>query len=68
MHRYRLALPLLAWFAFAALAAPAAAEKKYDPGVSDSEIKLGQTMPYSGCLYQCEPSRRCRHVLEYVAC
>ena len=25
-----------------------AAEKKYAPGVTDSEIKLGQTMPYSG--------------------
>jgi branched-chain amino acid transport system substrate-binding protein len=25
-----------------------AAEKKYGPGVSDSEIKLGQTVPYSG--------------------
>ena len=27
---------------------PAHAEKKYGPGVTDSEIKLGQTMPYSG--------------------
>jgi branched-chain amino acid transport system substrate-binding protein len=26
----------------------AAAEQKYGPGVSDTEIKLGQTMPYSG--------------------
>src|SRR6195256_3633985 len=25
-----------------------AAEKKYGPGVSDAEIKLGQTVPYSG--------------------
>jgi ABC-type branched-subunit amino acid transport system substrate-binding protein len=25
-----------------------AAEKKYDPGASDTEIKIGQTMPYSG--------------------
>lgn len=31
-----------------ALAAPALAEKKYGPGVTDAEIKLGQTMPYSG--------------------
>ncbi|HEV2546506.1 MAG TPA: ABC transporter substrate-binding protein [Stellaceae bacterium] len=31
-----------------ALATPAAAEKKYAPGVSDTEIKIGQTMPYSG--------------------
>jgi hypothetical protein len=26
----------------------AAAEKKYGPGVTDTEIKLGQTAPYSG--------------------
>ena len=31
-----------------ALAHPAAAQKKYAPGVTDSEIKIGQTMPYSG--------------------
>ena len=31
------------------LAASAAfAQKKYDPGASDTEIKIGQTMPYSG--------------------
>ena len=27
---------------------PARAEKKYGPGVTDTEIKIGQTMPYSG--------------------
>jgi len=27
---------------------PAAADKKYGPGVTDTEIKIGQTMPYSG--------------------
>jgi len=33
----------------AALAAPLAlAQKKYDPGASDTEIKVGNTMPYSG--------------------
>ncbi|MBR1218819.1 ABC transporter substrate-binding protein [Bradyrhizobium sp. U87765 SZCCT0131] len=26
----------------------AAGERKYDPGATDSEIKIGQTMPYSG--------------------
>src|SRR6185295_5963275 len=26
----------------------ALADKKYDPGASDTEIKIGQTMPYSG--------------------
>ena len=30
------------------LAAPAHAQKKYDPGASDTEIRIGQTMPYSG--------------------
>jgi hypothetical protein len=28
--------------------ADAVAQKKYGPGVTDSEIKIGQTMPYSG--------------------
>jgi branched-chain amino acid transport system substrate-binding protein len=31
-----------------ALALPAAAQKNYGPGVSDTEIRIGQTMPYSG--------------------
>ena len=34
--------------ALAVAATPAAAQKKYDPGASDTEIKIGQTMPYSG--------------------
>src|ERR1700704_2161089 len=29
---------------------PALAQKKYDAGASDMEIKIGQTMPYSGPL------------------
>src|SRR5689334_4727736 len=29
-------------------AGPAAAQKKATPGVTDTEIKIGQTMPYSG--------------------
>jgi branched-chain amino acid transport system substrate-binding protein len=32
------------------LAVPCHAQKKYGPGASDKEIKLGQTMPYSGPL------------------
>ncbi len=32
----------------AAAAAPLHAEKKYGPGVTDTEVKIGQTMPYSG--------------------
>jgi branched-chain amino acid transport system substrate-binding protein len=39
-----------AFLLVALLAGPALAQKKYDPGASDSEIKLGQTMPYSGPL------------------
>ncbi|MFN0313921.1 MAG: ABC transporter substrate-binding protein [Burkholderiales bacterium] len=34
--------------ALALASQPAGAEKKYSPGASDSEIKIGQTMPYSG--------------------
>ena len=32
----------------AAVSLPAQAQKKYGPGATDTEIKLGQTMPYSG--------------------
>jgi ABC-type branched-subunit amino acid transport system substrate-binding protein len=40
---------LIAVAAIAAMAATAAnAEKKYDPGASDTEIKIGNIMPYSG--------------------
>jgi branched-chain amino acid transport system substrate-binding protein len=31
-----------------AMASPAIAQKKYDPGASDTEIKIGNTNPYSG--------------------
>jgi branched-chain amino acid transport system substrate-binding protein len=41
-----LAATLLAGAALAA--APAAAQKKYDTGASDTEIKVGNTNPYSG--------------------
>jgi branched-chain amino acid transport system substrate-binding protein len=37
-----------AFLAIALSVAAASAQKKYDPGASDTEIKLGQTMPYSG--------------------
>jgi len=33
---------------FLGFALPAAAQKKYDPGASDREIKIGNTNPYSG--------------------
>jgi branched-chain amino acid transport system substrate-binding protein len=39
-----------ALLAFAFGMSAAHAQKKYDPGASDTEIKLGQTMPYSGPL------------------
>ena len=39
-----------AFLAVALTAAPALAQKNYDQGASDTEIKLGQTMPYSGPL------------------
>jgi len=32
----------------AVVSAPASAQKKYDPGASDTEIKIGNTNPYSG--------------------
>ncbi len=34
----------------AIVATPALAQKKYDTGATDTEIKIGQTMPYSGPL------------------
>jgi branched-chain amino acid transport system substrate-binding protein len=37
---------------------PAAAEKKYDPGATDSEIKIGNIMPYSGPLSAYAPIGR----------
>jgi len=40
-------VPILA-LALALLTNPAAAQRKYDPGASDSEIKIGNIMPYSG--------------------
>ena len=45
-------LPLV-WLASITLAVvfaarPASAQKKYDPGASDTEIKVGNIMPYSG--------------------
>ena len=35
-------------FSVALAAGTAFAQKKYDPGASDTEIKIGNTMPYSG--------------------
>jgi branched-chain amino acid transport system substrate-binding protein len=39
---------VLAGLLATAIAGTASAEKKYDPGATDSEIKIGNIMPYSG--------------------
>src|ERR1700761_7911169 len=39
---------VVATFGIVSSAACLAADKQYDPGASDTEIKIGQTMPYSG--------------------
>src|SRR5260221_5546953 len=49
MRHYRHWLMAAALSCLAAiLASPAAAQKKYDPGASDTEIKIGNIMAYSG--------------------
>jgi len=47
LHRYGLAATVALGLA-AMTASPAAAQKKYDPGASDTEIKIGNINPYSG--------------------
>jgi len=39
---------LIASVALCVIVVPATAQKKYDPGASDTEIKIGNIMPYSG--------------------
>jgi len=46
MHKYL--IPALALGLAIGAASPAAAQKKYDPGASDAEIKIGNINPYSG--------------------
>jgi branched-chain amino acid transport system substrate-binding protein len=41
-------MALIAAMALATIGSVSAAENKYGPGVTDTEIKLGQTVPYSG--------------------
>ena len=41
---------LLALLSASLAIAPAVAQKRYDPGASDKEIKIGNIMPYSGAL------------------
>jgi ABC-type branched-subunit amino acid transport system substrate-binding protein len=46
---YRQWMTMAVTFGIAALvASPVAAQKRYDPGASDSEIRIGNIMPYSG--------------------
>src|SRR4030081_2151831 len=47
-HRHRLAAFSTAVIAFAAFSGSALAQKKYDTGATDTEIKIGNIMPYSG--------------------
>src|ERR1700684_4375344 len=44
----RLAIASAALMMLAASSSSALAQKKYDPGVTDTEIKIGNIMPYSG--------------------
>jgi ABC-type branched-subunit amino acid transport system substrate-binding protein len=44
----RLAIASAALMMLAASSSGALAQKKYDPGVTDTEIKIGNIMPYSG--------------------
>src|SRR5258706_7397533 len=47
LNKRMLLTSALAGFALA-VAGPALAQKKYDPGATDAEIKIGNTNPYSG--------------------
>jgi len=45
---FNASLRLFAFFLLIGAVATVLADKKYDTGVTDTEIKIGQTMPYSG--------------------
>lgn len=47
-NRWRLGAVAATLALFAATSGSAFAEKKYDPGASDTEIRIGNIMPYSG--------------------
>src|ERR1700754_4457108 len=47
-NRSRAAITVAATIAYAAAGGTAFAQKKYDTGASDTEIKIGNIMPYSG--------------------
>ncbi|MBR0895554.1 ABC transporter substrate-binding protein [Bradyrhizobium tropiciagri] len=48
MRRTRSTIQAWAALAFALAVTPALAQKRYGPGVTDSDIKIGTTTPYSG--------------------
>ena len=48
MNNRRAFLAATAAFAVAVSTSQALAQKKYDTGASDTEIKIGQTVPFSG--------------------
>jgi branched-chain amino acid transport system substrate-binding protein len=48
VQKLRIAALSTAVIAFAAMSGSALAQKKYDTGATDTEIKLGNIMPYSG--------------------
>ena len=48
MHPQRLQIYAAMLLSFVLAAAPAVAEKKYDAGATDTEIKIGNIMPYTG--------------------
>src|SRR5687768_12319081 len=48
MHNSLSKLALVSAITLAVSATSALAQKKYDPGASDTEIKIGQTAPFSG--------------------
>jgi branched-chain amino acid transport system substrate-binding protein len=50
MHKPAFIVALCGFATLIAFATQLHSEKQYGPGVSDTEIKLGQTMPYSGPL------------------
>src|SRR4030088_635595 len=47
-QKLRIAAFSTAVIAFAATSSGALAQKRYDPGATDTEIKIGNIMPYSG--------------------
>ena len=50
MRQRGIILSALTALALTAGLLPAIAQKKYDPGATDTEIKIGNIMPYSGPL------------------